>query len=50
VLALVLSFAASWAIWVSVSLFNQRQEIAILKKILHYVEDAIKGKRHRTDP
>jgi hypothetical protein len=26
-----------WTIWVTVSLFNQRQELAILRKILEHI-------------
>lgn len=31
----VMGLFVSWSIWVSVSIFNQRQEIALLKQILH---------------
>jgi hypothetical protein len=27
--------AIPWCIWVTVSLFNQRQEVALLKQIVH---------------
>lgn len=45
----VLYVALPWAVWVTVSLFNQRQEIAVLKEILKTLKH-MAGGGHSTDP
>lgn len=41
--------ALPWCVWVTVSLFNQRQEIAVLKEILKALKH-MTGSGHLTDP
>lgn len=46
---LVLYVAIPWCVWVTVSLFNQKQEIAVLKEILKAIKTMI-GQNPSTDP
>lgn len=41
--ALALSIVVSWVIWVTASLFNQRQEIALLRQIFEVLKEKLKS-------
>lgn len=38
-----------WCVWVTVSLFNQRQELALLKQIFEALKSVL-GHSFKTDP
>lgn len=46
---LVSLIAIPWCVWVTASIFNQRQEVALLRQIFETLRDAF-GPKMRRDP